>query len=98
MAANDDLAARVQTDGATGRWVRALLGEVRALGDGTAFRDARGADGGCRSDSSGAGPLRRRAELIEIRRSGPRRAIAIGRTYRHGRRIGKTRDGRCGAP
>jgi chromosome segregation protein len=62
----DDLAARVQTDGAAGRWVRALLGRVRSVGDGSAFRDARGAVW-LPGESAGAGPLRRRAELTELK-------------------------------
>ncbi|HKH90492.1 MAG TPA: chromosome segregation protein SMC, partial [Gemmatimonadaceae bacterium] len=48
-------------------WVRALLGHVHALNGGSAFVDARGAvwlPGG----TTGPGPLRRRAELAELRR------------------------------
>ncbi|HYV98650.1 MAG TPA: AAA family ATPase [Gemmatimonadaceae bacterium] len=62
----DDLAGRVRADGPAGRWVRALLGRVRSLGDGGAFRDARGAVW-LPGESSGAGPLQRRAELSELR-------------------------------
>lgn len=61
----DDLAARVQSEGAVGRWVRALLGQVRAIGDG-AFRDARGAVW-LPGSSDAAGPLQRRAELTTLK-------------------------------
>jgi chromosome segregation protein len=64
-AAADDLAARVQAEGPVGRWVRALLGQVRPIGD-AAFRDGRGAvwlPGG----GDAAGPLQRRAELASLR-------------------------------
>jgi chromosome segregation protein len=64
-ALTDDLAARVQSDGAVGRWVRALLGHVRAIGEG-AFRDARGAVW-LPGSSDAAGPLQRRAELTTLR-------------------------------
>jgi chromosome segregation protein len=63
--AQDDLASRVSVDGAVGRWVRALLGHVRAVDAGTAFRDARGAIW-LPGETGGAGPLRRRAELHDL--------------------------------
>ena len=61
-----ELASRVRTDGVTGGWVRALLGRVRATEDGNGFIDARGAVW-LPARESGAGPLRRRAELEELR-------------------------------
>ena len=60
------LATRVRADGAAGAWVRALLGRVRATDDGNAFVDARGAVW-LPAREAGAGPLRRRAELEELR-------------------------------
>ena len=62
----DELAARVRTEGAAGSWVRALLGRVHATTDGNGFIDARGAMW-LPARESGAGPLRRRAELEELR-------------------------------
>ena len=61
-----ELAARVRTEGPTGGWVRSLLGRVRATSDGNGFIDARGAVW-LPAKESGAGPLRRRAELDELR-------------------------------
>ncbi|MFM8602796.1 MAG: chromosome segregation protein SMC [Gemmatimonadota bacterium] len=62
----EDLGSRVRAEGAAGRWVRALLGHVKAVADGSAFVDARGAMW-LPAKESGAGPLRRRAELEELR-------------------------------
>ena len=62
----EDLGSRVRSEGAAGRWVRALLGHVKAVADGSAFVDARGAMW-LPAKESGAGPLRRRAELEELR-------------------------------
>ena len=62
----DELGARVRADGAAGGWVRALLGRVRATADGNGFIDARGAVW-LPAREAGAGPLRRRAELEELR-------------------------------
>ncbi len=62
----EGLATRVRADGAAGAWVRALLGHVRATDDGNAFIDARGAVW-LPAREAGAGPLRRRAELEELR-------------------------------
>ncbi|MBW7935505.1 MAG: hypothetical protein H3C62_18235, partial [Gemmatimonadaceae bacterium] len=42
-ADTEELAGRVQSDGPVRAWVRALLGKVRSLDDGTSFVDARGA-------------------------------------------------------
>jgi len=61
-----DLASRVNAEGATRTWVQALLGEVRAIADGAAFRDGRGAVW-LPGESAGAGPLQRRAELTALR-------------------------------
>jgi chromosome segregation protein len=63
--ASDDLAARVRSEGTVGRWVRALLGQVRLIGEG-AFRDARGAVW-LPGVGDAAGPLQRRAELAQLR-------------------------------
>jgi chromosome segregation protein len=60
------LGARVQATGAAARWVRALLGRVRALGAGDAFVDERGAVF-LPGTASGPGPLQRRAELAALR-------------------------------
>ena len=62
----DGLGARVRADGAAGGWVRALLGRVHATSDGNGFVDARGAVW-LPAREAGAGPLRRRAELEELR-------------------------------
>jgi chromosome segregation protein len=61
-----ELASRVRADSAAGGWVRALLGKVRATDDGNGFVDARGAMW-LPAKEAGAGPLRRRAELEELR-------------------------------
>ncbi|MEX2177647.1 MAG: chromosome segregation protein SMC [Gemmatimonadaceae bacterium] len=60
------LAARISAAPTARAWVRAMLGRVRALGDGTAFVDARGAVW-LPGAMGGAGPLRRRAELFALR-------------------------------
>ncbi len=62
----DALAAHVDAAPSARGWVRALLGRVRALADGQAFVDARGAVW-LPGAASGAGPLRRRAELFSLR-------------------------------
>ncbi|MBM3884905.1 MAG: AAA family ATPase [Gemmatimonadetes bacterium] len=61
-----DLGAQVRSDGAAAGWVRTLLGKVRSLADGSAFVDGRGAVW-LPARESGAGPLRRRAELDELK-------------------------------
>jgi chromosome segregation protein len=61
-----ELAALVTTDGPVRAWVRSLLGQVKALDEGSAFIDARGAVW-LPGAQGGAGPLRRRAELFELR-------------------------------
>jgi len=60
------LASAVQTTGPAERWVRALLGKVRALDDGEAFIDERGAVF-LPGTTAGPGPLQRRAELTRLR-------------------------------
>jgi chromosome segregation protein len=60
------LSALVQTDGPVRAWVSALLGQVHAEDSGSAFTDARGAVW-LPGTQAGAGPLRRRAELTELR-------------------------------
>jgi len=68
-ADTDDLAGLVRATLPEARsWVGRLLGRVRALAGGTAFVDARGAVW-LPSAVAGPGPLRRRAELEDIRGS-----------------------------
>ncbi len=62
----DALAHLVRANEPARSWVRSLLGHVHAVDSGSAFVDARGAvwlPGG----AAGPGPLRRRAELAELR-------------------------------
>jgi chromosome segregation protein len=62
----DGLARLVSAVGAGGAWVRELLGQVRQVAEGSAFVDARGAVW-LPGSVAGPGPLRRRAELTELR-------------------------------
>jgi chromosome segregation protein len=62
----DEVLAGVRTEAAGGRWARALLRRVRCLDDGTAFVDQRGAMW-LPGPLAGPGPLRRRAEVAELR-------------------------------
>ncbi len=62
----DALSHRVDAAGAGRDWVRALLGHARAVDDGAAFVDARGAVW-LPGSVAGPGPLRRRAELFALR-------------------------------
>ncbi|MBL0938058.1 MAG: chromosome segregation protein SMC [Gemmatimonadaceae bacterium] len=62
---SDALASEVQSSGAASRWVRALLGKVRALDGGDAFVDERGAVY-LPGTAGGPGPLQRRAELTRL--------------------------------
>ncbi|CAN5301335.1 chromosome segregation protein SMC [soil metagenome] len=62
----DDLLSLVQPAAAGARWVRALLGSVRHVSEGAAFTDARGAVW-LPGPVAGPGPLRRRAEVAELR-------------------------------
>src|SRR5690606_24642272 len=64
----DTLAARVSSRAEARPWVRALLGGVLPAHDGTSFTDSRGAVW-LPGAVSGPGPLRRRAELAELRDS-----------------------------
>ncbi len=64
-ADTDALAGSVQSSGAASRWVRALLGKVRALDGGEAFIDERGAVF-LPGTATGPGPLQRRAELNRL--------------------------------
>ncbi len=65
---SSDLAALVRaTEPSAAGWVRALLGQVRAVEEGTGFVDARGAVW-LPAMVAGPGPLRRRAELTEVQR------------------------------
>ena len=65
-ASAGELVADVDAAAPAQAWVRALLGNVRALDDGAAFVDARGAVW-LPGASGGPGPLRRRAELFALR-------------------------------
>ncbi len=81
----DELAGRVQTEGPVRAWVRALLGKVRSVDDGTAFVDARGAVW-LPGTGGGTGPLRRKAELFQLRADlqtiGQRRGAAVAALQR----------------
>jgi len=61
----DELIRSVTPAAPADRWVRALLGGTRPLGEGTAFVDARGAVW-LPGAFAGPGPLRRKAEIGEI--------------------------------
>jgi chromosome segregation protein len=60
------LAGLLEVQDAARPWVRALLGQVRAVDEGAAFLDSRGAVW-LPGRTAGPGPLRRRAELFELR-------------------------------
>ena len=60
------LASAVEPRGAGSEWVRALLGGVEPLAEGSAFTDSHGAFW-LPGSSGGPGPLRRRAELYSLR-------------------------------
>ncbi len=83
----ESLITRVTPAAPARAWVRALLGRARDLGDGAAFEDARGVIV-LPGPADGPGPLRRRAELVELRaqRDGAReakiRAIEVAATAR----------------
>ncbi|MEO5567533.1 MAG: chromosome segregation protein SMC, partial [Gemmatimonadaceae bacterium] len=66
--ANSDetLASHVQAAAPAAGWARALLGGARTVEGGSAFIDARGAIW-LPGTTAGPGPLRRRAELFELR-------------------------------
>lgn len=63
-----DLASLVTADPSSRLWVRALLGRVTSLEGGNAFMDARGAIW-LPGSNAGPGPLRRRAEISELRQA-----------------------------
>ncbi len=65
---DDDLSRLVTSESAASHWVKTLLGRVRAIENGTGFVDARGAIW-LPANVAGPGPLRRRAEISELRRS-----------------------------
>ncbi len=60
------LGASVEASGPAQGWVRALLGKVHAMDNGSAFIDERGAVF-LPDSATGPGPLQRRAELARIR-------------------------------
>ncbi len=62
----DALSHRVEASGPGHAWVRALLGHVLPVDEGTAFVDSRGAVW-LPGTTGGPGPLRRRAELFALR-------------------------------
>ena len=64
----DDLSRLVRFESPAAGWVRALLGRVKPIENGTGFVDARGAIW-LPANIAGPGPLRRRAEISELRRS-----------------------------
>jgi chromosome segregation protein len=72
------LAALVESTLPASGWVRALLGRVTSMESGTAFVDARGAIW-LPAAESGPGPLRRRAEITELKQ-----AVANSAGARHG--------------
>ena len=74
-AAADALAVKIDAAPAARGWVRALLGRVRPMGEGSAFVDSRGAIF-LPGAAGGAGPLRRRAELYALRAELARSAVA----------------------
>ncbi|HEY1953072.1 MAG TPA: AAA family ATPase, partial [Gemmatimonadaceae bacterium] len=65
---NPDLAALVQSTSPASGWVRSLLGRVTSMESGTAFVDSRGAIW-LPAAESGPGPLRRRAEITELKQA-----------------------------
>jgi len=62
------LAGLVEASSPASGWVRSLLGRVTSMESGTAFVDARGAIW-LPATESGPGPLRRRAEISELRQA-----------------------------
>jgi chromosome segregation protein len=72
------LASLVESSSPASGWVRSLLGRVTSMESGTAFVDARGAIW-LPAAESGPGPLRRRAEIAELKQ-----AVANSASARHG--------------
>jgi chromosome segregation protein len=77
-AGDGALAAEVEASEPARAWVRTLLGHVESLEGGAAFVDARGAVW-LPGTIAGPGPLRRRAELAELRASLGDSASALAR-------------------
>jgi chromosome segregation protein len=71
------LASLVESSSPASGWVRSLLGRVTSMESGTAFVDARGAIW-LPAAESGPGPLRRRAEITELKQ-----AVANSTSARH---------------
>jgi len=71
------LASLVEASSPASAWVRSLLGRVTSMESGTAFVDARGAIW-LPAAESGPGPLRRRAEITELKQ-----AVANSVSARH---------------
>ena len=71
------LAGLVVASSPASAWVRSLLGRVTPIESGTAFVDARGAIW-LPAAESGPGPLRRRAEIVELKQ-----AVANSAAARH---------------
>jgi chromosome segregation protein len=65
---HDDLSKLVKSESPAAHWVKTLLGRVRAIENGTGFVDSRGAIW-LPATMAGPGPLRRRAEIGELRRA-----------------------------
>ncbi|HJR66512.1 MAG TPA: chromosome segregation protein SMC [Gemmatimonadaceae bacterium] len=63
---SDALAGMLEAQEVARPWVRSLLGQVRPIDEGAAFLDSRGAVW-LPGRTAGPGPLRRRAELFELR-------------------------------
>ncbi|HXN77041.1 MAG TPA: chromosome segregation protein SMC [Gemmatimonadaceae bacterium] len=72
------LAALVESTLPASAWIRSLLGRVTSMENGTAFVDARGAIW-LPAAESGPGPLRRRAEIAELKQ-----AVVNSVAARHG--------------
>jgi chromosome segregation protein len=64
----EDLSRLVRSETPAASWVRTLLGRVHPIENGTGFVDARGAIW-LPANTAGPGPLRRRAEIGELRRA-----------------------------
>jgi chromosome segregation protein len=62
-----DLSRLVRSESPAAHWVKALLGRVLPIDNGTGFVDSRGAIW-LPASVAGPGPLRRRAEIAEVRR------------------------------
>ena len=65
---DDDLSRLVRSESPAAHWVRTLLGRVHAIESGTGFIDSRGAIW-LPANVAGPGPLRRRAEIGDLRRA-----------------------------